>query len=129
MPNALLTQYFQKRGLFGDLNFAAINETHPDELFAAWLSLSDVRRNELDAEFQDIFELSCEKGFRAILDEAVWHLATDEDARTAFVEKLAGLSNHFERAMVTFSTTTNSGKGRSASITPTRCPIGASART
>jgi hypothetical protein len=79
-----------------------MNETQPDEVFPAWLSLPDVRRNDMDAEFQDIFELSCEKGFHAILDEAAWHLATDEDARTAFVEKLAGLSNHFERAMVTF---------------------------
>jgi len=56
----------------------------------------------MDAEFRDIFDLSCEKGFRAILDEAAWHLASDTPARTAFVEKLAGLSNHFERAMLTF---------------------------
>jgi hypothetical protein len=101
MPNALLARYFKGHELFGDLDFAAMNETQPDEVFPAWLSLPDVRRNDMDAEFQDIFELSCEKGFHAILDEA-WHLATDEDARTAFVEKLAGLSNHFERAMVTF---------------------------
>jgi hypothetical protein len=102
MPNALLARYFKGHELFGDLDFAAMNETQPDEVFPAWLSLPDVRRNDMDAEFQDIFELSCEKGFHAILDEAAWHLATDEDARTAFVEKLAGLSNHFERAMVTF---------------------------
>ena len=102
MPNALLNRYFQVRGLFGDLNFSAMRETRPDELFSAWLTLPDVRRHDMDAEFQEIFELSCEKGFRAILDEAAWHLATDEDARTAFIEKLAALSNHFERAMVTF---------------------------
>ncbi|MFL5268247.1 MAG: hypothetical protein ACJ8AH_16915, partial [Stellaceae bacterium] len=102
VPNALLSRYFQVRGLFGDLDFSAMKETQPDELFSAWLTSPDVRHNVMDAEFQDIFELSCEKGFRAILDEAAWHLATDEAARTAFVEKLAGLSNHFERAMVTF---------------------------
>jgi hypothetical protein len=56
----------------------------------------------MDAEFQAIFELSCEKGFRAIIDEAEWHLANDPHARTGFVETLAALSNHFERAMVTF---------------------------
>lgn len=55
----------------------------------------------MDAEFRDIFDLSCEKGFRAILDEAAWHL-TNETDHAAFVEKLAALSNHFERAMVTF---------------------------
>jgi hypothetical protein len=102
MPNALLARYFQARGLFGDLDFSAMKETQPDELFAAWLHLPDDQRNEMDAEFRDIFELSCEKGFRAIIDEAEWHLTGDPDARTGFVENLAALSNHYERAMVTF---------------------------
>ena len=102
MPNALLARYFHARGVFVDLDFPAMKETQPDELFAAWLYLPDSQRNTMDAEFRDIFELSCEKGFRAIIDEAAWHLATEPDARTAFVEKLAVLSNHFERAMVTF---------------------------
>jgi hypothetical protein len=102
MPNALLARYFQARALFGDLDFSTMNETHPDQLFAAWLSLTDSQRNEMDAEFRDIFELSCEKGFRAIIDEAEWHLGSEPQARTAFVEKLAALANHFERAMVTF---------------------------
>ena len=35
-------------------------------------------------------------------DEAEWHLANGPQARTGFVEKLAALANHFERAMVTF---------------------------
>jgi len=102
MPNALLARYFHARRLFDDLDFSAMKETQPDKLFEAWLNLSSAQRNEMDAEFQEIFELSCEKGFRAILDEAEWHLANDADARSAFVEKLAALSNHYERAMVTF---------------------------
>lgn len=102
MPNALLARYFQGRGLFGDLDFSAIKETRPDELFAAWLHMPDSQRNTMDAEFREISELSCEKGFRAIIDEAEWHLANDPRARTGFVEKLAALSNHYERAMVTF---------------------------
>jgi len=83
MPNALLARYFQVRGLFGDLDFSAMKETHPDELFATWLHLPNSQRNEMDAEFRDIFELSCEKGFRAIIDEAEWHLTTDPDARSS----------------------------------------------
>ena len=102
MPNDLLGRYFRARDLFGDLDFAAMKETRPEELFRAWLDLPDNQRNEMDAEFRDIFELSCEKGFRAILDEAEWHLAHDAAAHTALVEKLAELSNHFERAMITF---------------------------
>ena len=102
MPNALLARYFQGRKLFGNLDFAAMKETQPDELFKAWLELPDTQRNATDAEFRDIFELSCEKGFRAILDEAEWHLCAGTQARTEFVEKLAALANHYERAMVTF---------------------------
>ena len=102
MPNALLARYFQGRGLFGDIDFSTMKEIRPDELFAAWLYLPDSQRNEMDAEFRDIFELSCEKDFRAIIDEAEWHLANEPEARTRFVEKLAALANHFERAMVTF---------------------------
>ncbi len=102
MPKALLARYFHTRGLMAALDFSAMKETQADELFAAWLLLADAQRNEMDAEFRDIFELSCEKGFRAIIDEAEWHLRAEPEARMAFVEKLAALSNHFERAMVTF---------------------------
>ena len=102
MPNALLARYFHARRLLTDLDFAGLKETQPNELFAAWLSLPDAVRNEVDAECRDIFEMSCEHGFRAIIDEAEWHLAAEPDGRSAVVEKLAALSNHFERAMVAF---------------------------
>jgi len=102
MPNALLARYFQERGLFEDLDFAAMKEGKPDELFAAWLALPDAQRNEMDAELLDIFELCCEKGFLAILDEARWQLRETPAQLTPLVEKLSALPNHFERAMVTF---------------------------
>ena len=35
MPNALLARYFQRRKLFGDLDFSVMKEGKPDELFAA----------------------------------------------------------------------------------------------
>jgi len=100
MPNALLARYFQARGLFNDLDFAAMKEGKPDELFAAWLTLMEGQRNAMDAEFRDIFEMSCEKGFRAIIDEAEFQM--DEDEFTAWVEKLSALPNHYERAMLVF---------------------------
>lgn len=102
MPNALLARYFQERGLFEDLDFAAMKEGKPDELFAAWLVLPDARRNEMDAELLDIFDLCCEKGFLAILDEATWQLRETPAQLTPLVEMLSALPNHFERAMVTF---------------------------
>ena len=102
MPNALLARYFHTKGLFGELDFSAMKETQRDELFAAWIALPDSERNQMEAEFWEIFELSCEEGFTAIRDEAGYHLADDPDACAAFVEELAALSNHFERALVTF---------------------------
>ena len=102
MPNALLARYFQSRALFEDMDFAAMMEGKPDGLFTAWLGLPDHQRNAIDAEFLDIFEMSCEKGFRAIIDEASWHLQETADALQSFVEEMSALSNHYERAMVTF---------------------------
>lgn len=69
MPNALLARYFQGWELFGDLDFVAMKEGKPGALFAAW-HLPEERCNAMDAKFRDIFEMSCEKGFRAIIDEA-----------------------------------------------------------
>lgn len=37
MPNALLARYFDRWGLFGELDFAALKETQPDPPFTAWL--------------------------------------------------------------------------------------------
>jgi hypothetical protein len=95
MPNALLARYFQGRGVLDHLNFTTMKDTQPDELFTAWLALPDDKRKGMDSEFQDIFEMSCEKGFRAILDEAEWHLMRAEpEALAEFVESLAALANH-----------------------------------
>ncbi|AOV18742.1 hypothetical protein BJI67_15990 (plasmid) [Acidihalobacter aeolianus] len=102
VPNALLARYFTGRGLFGDLDFAAMKETKPDALFDGWLTLPEEQRKPMDAEFQDIFELSCEKGFRAIIDEARWQMQADPEAVTAFIETLSALPDHYHRAMVTY---------------------------
>jgi hypothetical protein len=102
MPNTLLARYFQSKGLFADLDFTAMKEGKPDELFNAWVSLSEGQHRGLDTEIQEIFEMSCENGFRAIIDEAGWQLQEDPDDLTSFIEALSALPNHYERAMITF---------------------------
>ena len=104
MPNVLLARYFSGRAVFGEFDFAAMSETRHDDLFAAWLGLPEAKRNAMDADFLEIFEMSCEKGFRAILDEAQWHLAQEAGVNgvVVFTETLASLENHFARAMVTY---------------------------
>jgi hypothetical protein len=44
-PNARLARYFATRKVFAEFDFAAMSETRHDELFAAWLALSDAQRN------------------------------------------------------------------------------------
>jgi hypothetical protein len=102
VPNVLLARYFQSQGLFGDLDFAAMKEGKPEELFSSWLALADSQRQDMDLEFQEIFEMSCEKGFRAIIDEAGWQLREHQDDLASIIEKLSALPNHYERAMITF---------------------------
>ena len=102
MPNDLLARYFEGRGLFGELDFAAMKETQPEELFAAWLELPEERRNAMDSEFREIFEMSCEKGFQAVIDEARWQWRDDPAELTGFVEKMSTLPGHFQRAMATY---------------------------
>lgn len=102
MPNALLARCFRAQGLFADLDFTTMKEARPDELFAAWLYLPDGQRNAMDAEFREIFDMSCEKGFLAIIDEARWQLRENPDAFVSLVETLSALPSHYERAMVTF---------------------------
>jgi len=102
IPNALLARYFADRRLFGDLDLGAMKETKQDALFDAWLELPEERRKPMDAEFQDVFELSCERGFRAIIDEARWQMRENPEALTDFVETLSALPGHYHRAMVTY---------------------------
>jgi hypothetical protein len=102
VPNGLLARYFSERGLFDDLDFAAMKETKPDELFAAWLELPEDQRKRMDTEFQEIFELSCQKGFRAVIDEARWQMQADREGLASFIETLSALPDHYHRAMVTY---------------------------
>src|ERR1019366_4394599 len=93
MPNGLLARYFQGRGVLADLDFAALKEAQPEDLFTAWLELPDDQRKPMEAEFREIFAMSCEKGFRAILDEAAWHLEAKPQTYAELVEELAALAN------------------------------------
>jgi len=102
MSNALLARYFHERGLFAEFDFACMKEGKVEPLFEAWLQLPVAVRNPMDTEFREIFEMGCEKGWRAILDEANEQLRDKPEALIAFIEAFAALPNHYERAMRTF---------------------------
>jgi hypothetical protein len=84
------------------LDFSATGKAAQAQQFGAWLTVAESQRSAMEAEFREIFERSCEQGFRAILDEAAWQLGDDPAAHTTFVEKLSALPSHHERAMVTY---------------------------
>ena len=99
IPNALLARYFKGKGVLQDLDFQAMSETRTPALFDAWMARPGEERQSMEAEFQAIFELSCEKGFRAIIDEMRSQKQVDPEA---FTGTLSALPNHYYRAMVTF---------------------------
>ena len=109
--NVLLERYFFERGLFADLNIAEMKETKIDALFNAWLEVPTDQRNLLEADLCEIHTLSNAKGFVAIIDEASWHLASDQVGLEAFTKRLSVLPNHYHRAMITFLEHPNYWKG------------------
>ena len=102
MSPVLLARYFERRGIFGQFDFRNMKEGKSEALFAAWLDLSERERHVMDADFVGIFEMSSEKGWTAIRDEAHRVMRSDPARRDAFIAAQAALPNHFHRAMVTF---------------------------
>ena len=89
VPNHLLYRYCESRGLGSELDLAV------------WLELPEDRRQGLEAEFREIFEMGCEKGTWAILDEAHHRWRDDPGRLTAFIETLSLQPSHSHRALVT----------------------------
>ena len=102
MPNRLLGRYFEAHGALMELDFAAMKETQPEALFAAWLELPEGQRNQMDAELREIHAMSCEKGWCAIRDEAQWQLRESRRSSRPLWRSWRRLASHCERAMVAF---------------------------
>lgn len=100
-PNALLARYFAARDVLQDFDFKAIKETKIEPLFEAWLALPEVQRAKMEVDLREIGDMSNEKGIKAIIDEAQFHLSED-GAHETFVAMLMALPGHHERAMTTF---------------------------
>ena len=101
-PNALLARYFAAMGLFSGLDFGAMKEGKPDDLFNGWMALPDEDRRRTDADFRDIHDMSDEKGWLAMLGEARWHLQNQQPQVQGFIEAMAALTNHHARAMTVY---------------------------
>ncbi len=102
MPKRLLARYFAARGVLAEVDFAGLKESRIEPLFEAWLGLPEAIRDRMDAEMREIHGMSSEKGWCAIRDEAQWQMRNTPDELAQFVEAMAGLGGHDERAMVVF---------------------------
>lgn len=94
-PNRLLHQYFSGRGVLAEVDFGTLTETQVEPIYEAWLKLPEDARNAMEQDFQEIDELACEGGSKAILDEARFH---GED----LAETFAGLDGFHEHAFWAF---------------------------
>ena len=101
-PTDLLARYFESRGLSFKPDFAAVTDTAPDPLYAAWLQFPEEQRNEMEFDFREIFRMSCRKGVQAILDEARSRRVDTPESTAAFIESLSRMPDHFHRAMATW---------------------------
>lgn len=100
-PNAMLARFFAAREVLQNFDFAAIKETKIEPLFEAWMRLQEAQRPPMEVDLRAIGDMSNEKGVKAIIDEALFHM--DEDGEHhAFVALLMALPGHHERAMTTF---------------------------
>ena len=83
MPNDLLARHFHARGLFGDLDFASMKETQPDELFARGLvcpTPSATRwTRTLDSREESIY------GLLALRNRLAWGLSFFVEELTVFI--------------------------------------------
>src|SRR5262245_6852300 len=102
MPKELLNRYFRAHSLLPEFDFANMEQAQLETVFKSWLALPDEVRGPIDAEFREIFDLACEKGVRAIMDEAAWQLRHNATGLKDFIGDLADLPGYFERAMTTF---------------------------
>lgn len=95
VPNCLLKQYFDSRGVLTEIDFNNLTETKIEPVYEAWLKLPENIRDEIEQDFQEIDELANESGATAILDVANYH---EEN----LVEKFAELDDFHARVFWTF---------------------------
>lgn len=99
VPNRLLRQYFNERGVLEDVEFKQLKEAEVGPIFEAWDRLSEDDRDRMEADFRDVHALACPGGTLAILDEARWWNVPED---TELADRLSNMKNHHERAMWVF---------------------------
>ena len=93
---------FQAKGLFEELDIAAMQETKTGSLLKVWLELGEALRDPIDAEFSEIFDICCKKGFLAIIDAVHSRLSETPEEIPSVIDTLSALPGQYHRAMIVF---------------------------
>src|SRR5438045_1672952 len=95
IPNQLLKEDFDRRSLLTEILWYLQRENRIEKSYNAWQSLPDTQRANVDKDFQDVDEMACEAGVKAMIEEGHFHgidLAT----------QLGGLDGFHHKAMWVF---------------------------
>ena len=104
-PNRLLKEYFTARALLGAVEFDTLKEREIDAIQEAIIDLPEADRQKIEADFRDIDALASERGFRAMMDEAAWHVRNSPQQHGHdydLTQRLAKADGEHARAMWVF---------------------------
>lgn len=88
--NALLREYFTARGELGDIDWDNTEETDIDAIYAAWQALPEDKAEEIEQQFQDVFDLASAEGIRTLVEEGKFQdidLTEELDAHDGLLDK------------------------------------------
>src|SRR5436305_13348385 len=92
VPNALLRNFFDRRGRLGQVEWSRLEETKITSIFEAWQALLAEERADIEKVFRAIFDMSCEPGIRALVEEGQFH-------GVDLARALDPLESHYAKAM------------------------------
>ena len=96
-PNAILKEYFGRKGMLTDVRFDSLADTETDPIDQAINELPEKQRTEVEADFRQIFEMACSKGVQLLIEEAKMPYHNLDLADT-----FEAMKNHYERAFWVF---------------------------
>lgn len=95
-PNRILKGYFARKNLLAEIDFDSLGSTETEPIDKALEALPEKDRTEIEADFQQIYEMSGEKGEQLILEEASFYHNLD------LSDDFEQMENYYERTMWVF---------------------------
>lgn len=102
MPNHLLKRYFEHQSVTLPPGHEQWHGTKPTEWLAFWGTLEPHQKTHFEADFREIYALSDEAGFKAMLDELEWQYQHHPEQKQEVIEALRQLESHYERVITAF---------------------------